>query len=243
MKIFGVLTFCILCFNFLAAGQKTVKKATGKAERSTHTLPDGTVIFLNAQTTVTHPAAFEGNNAILTVNGEVFMNWKSEPNKRFTVTVPTDPPTLVSCLGACSINVTAYVEDSITKVAVLDGSVAVLTGTTMKKAKRGQVAIVQNKMITIISDTDYVQKDTNWINRGPYFQDWPLRLIFSRLNRCRLDNFSLPRNADFETKITLLCPYDTPIDTILRSINMLDNSFTYQIKDNRVKILPKKRTN
>jgi transmembrane sensor len=217
-----------------ATAQRKIKVNTAKAERTTHRLPDSTLIFLNAKTSISYPADFTDKPG-LTLDGEIFVTWNNNQNKRFTVTIPTSPATLVSCLGSCSIDIMAYLDDSITKVSVNNGSVTIFTGTHMKVATAGKVATVQGNLITMISDTDYVQSDTSWINWGLHFQDWPLRLILTHLNRCIPYEFSIP-DADMNEKIIATHLYGYPIDAFLRSINSIANVFSYHIQEKRIKI-------
>lgn len=231
-KIIFLTLFASFCFPALAQRKKV---NTGKAERKTQELPDGNLMVLNAQTSVGY---LPGNNPDIRLNGEIFVNCKNEPHRRLTVTVPTDPATVVSCLGPCAINIMAYIEDSITKVSIVTGNVTIFTGAGMKVGRDGNVALVHGQEIIMGNDPDYVQADTSWMHKGLRFQDWPLRLILARLNRCTPYEFSLPR-VGMNERITTRFDYDFRIDSFLISIKNIASAFAYEINDKRIKIIPK----
>lgn len=96
-----------------------VEKSTGKGQKLTITLKDGTQIKLNAESTITYPENFSDSVRWVALNGEAFFEVTKNPNHPFIVKCG-DFYTQV--LGT-SFNINAYPEINNIEVSLLEGKV------------------------------------------------------------------------------------------------------------------------
>lgn len=95
------------------------KSPVGSTSRLT--LSDGTIVELNAGSTITYPQVFEGNDRTVSLVGEAFFDVSDDADRPFVVhTEKMD----VKVLGT-SFDVKAYADDDKTIVTLLEGEVRV----------------------------------------------------------------------------------------------------------------------
>lgn len=113
------------------------------------TLSDGSRVWLNAESSVTYPVAFVGNERKVTIAGEAYFEITHNANKPFFV---TKGKTSVQVLGT-HFNVNAYDDEENIKVTLLEGSVKVANGNANDLLKPGQQALISST-IKIVSDVN-----------------------------------------------------------------------------------------
>ena len=113
------------------------------------TLSDGSRVWLNAESSVTYPVAFVGNERNVTIAGEAYFEITHNANKPFFV---TKGKTSVQVLGT-HFNVNAYDDEENIKVTLLEGSVKVANGNANDLLKPGQQALISST-IKIVSDVN-----------------------------------------------------------------------------------------
>ena len=84
-------------------------------------LSDGTVAWLNAASSISFPAVFDGNERKIAVTGEVYLEVARNKSKPFIVTVNDMK---VEVLGT-SFNINAYDDEEAIKTSLVEGSVRV----------------------------------------------------------------------------------------------------------------------
>lgn len=102
-------------------------------------LTDGTQVWLNAESSITYPTAFVGNERKVTMTGEAYFEVKHNEKMPFTVSANGVD---VHDLGT-SFNVNAYNDEDAIRVTLLEGSVKVSSLTThdSRLIKPGEQAI------------------------------------------------------------------------------------------------------
>lgn len=85
------------------------------------TLPDGTIVWLNASTSLKFPVAFIGNERRVEVKGEAYFEVAKNAAMPFFVRAGNQE---IKVLGT-HFNVTAYADDKVIKTTLLEGSVEV----------------------------------------------------------------------------------------------------------------------
>lgn len=85
------------------------------------TLPDGTKVHLNSESSLTYPESFEGNSRLVRLDGEAYFDVVKNPEKRFIVT--TSHNAKVEVLGT-TFNMEAFKWDSIISTTLITGKVA-----------------------------------------------------------------------------------------------------------------------
>lgn len=95
--------------------------ATGKGERATVTLPDGSQVVLNVGSRVQIPSDFASGNRIVTLSGQAFFSVAAHSDAPFTV---ISGPSVTRVLGT-QFSVRYYETDTAATVVVKDGKVSV----------------------------------------------------------------------------------------------------------------------
>ncbi|MEP7259442.1 MAG: FecR family protein, partial [Flavitalea sp.] len=133
------------------------------------TLPDGSNIWLNAESSITYPTAFAGNDRKVKITGEVYFEVAKDKTKPFIVTAGEQQ---VEVLGT-HFNINAYTDEGQIKTSLLEGSVKI----NKEILEPGQ-AYMNGK----ISATD-VDRDVAWKNGVFNFNDQTLMQVMRQLAR------------------------------------------------------------
>lgn len=92
---------------------------TDRGERATITLPDGTKVYLNTQTSLTYPASFALNNRMVTLSGEAYFEVTHDKKNPFVVHTPELD---IKVLGT-SFNLYACSDDCWFEATLVDGKI------------------------------------------------------------------------------------------------------------------------
>jgi transmembrane sensor len=118
------------------------------------TLADGSKVWLNAESSLTFPVAFPGEERKVEITGEAYFEVAHDANKKFIVTKGT---TTVQVLGT-HFNVNAYDDENSIKVTLLEGSVKVENVNNKVIIKPGEQAQVgKDNGIKVVNDLDIQQ--------------------------------------------------------------------------------------
>jgi len=103
-------------------------------------LPDGSIVWLNAASSLRFPIAFAGGERNVSLTGEAFFEVAHMTNKPFKVAV--EDGSTVEVLGT-RFNITAYTDDALVKTTLLQGSVKLTTKAAAQQLlKPGQAVLV-----------------------------------------------------------------------------------------------------
>lgn len=95
--------------------------STPKGGQYQLTLADGTIVWLNAASSITYPVIFKGPTREVSITGEAFFDVRPNKQKPFVVITSTDR---VTVLGT-SFNVNAYSDEVSVRISLLEGSINV----------------------------------------------------------------------------------------------------------------------
>ncbi len=138
-----------------------VERENRAGQRSIHMLPDGTQVWLNAESSLVYPEKFTGTLRMVQLKGEAFFKVAKDQQKPFIVEAAG---TKTLALGT-AFNIHAYPENDI-KIALLEGKVQV--------QNVGQWAAVPGLPVrfqtAILSPGEelVVYKDNSDFDRGPF---------------------------------------------------------------------------
>lgn len=107
-------------------------------------LPDGSIVWLNAASSLRFPIAFAGGERNVSLTGEAFFQVAHMADKPFKVAIETPQGNegTVEVLGT-QFNIHAYTDDALAKTTLVEGSVKLTTKTAMQQVlKPGQEALV-----------------------------------------------------------------------------------------------------
>lgn len=144
-------------------------------------LPDGTEVWLNAESSITFPTVFMGAGRDVTITGEAYFEVAHNTRQPFQVKVNN---LTVEVLGT-HFNINSYADELSVKTTLLEGSVKLSKsdGETviLKPGQQAQAYQTPDKSISIGSpDTDQVMA---WKNGRFYFNDADLKTIMREVMR------------------------------------------------------------
>lgn len=140
------------------------------------TLPDGTRVWLNAESELTFPLRFKGGERSVTLRGEGFFEVAPDPEHIFRV--KTEEQEIV-VLGT-SFNIDAY-HTSRTATTLLSGKVKLHAAGKETVMLPGQLAIAGRQSVRIMAAD--VEKATAWKNGYFYFSKETLPAIMEQIGR------------------------------------------------------------
>lgn len=149
------------------------------------TLPDGTTVWLNAQSSVKFPTYFTGDDRTVEVSGEVYMDVAQDAKHPFKVNILRADKSIgtVEVLGT-HFNINAYPDESACKVTLVQGAVMVSAGAAAGKTllkPDQQAAISENQHISVqYANTESV---TAWKNGYFDFENNDLTMLARQLTR------------------------------------------------------------
>nr|WKN39030.1 FecR domain-containing protein [Tunicatimonas sp. TK19036] len=98
-----------------------VSQVNPAGQRSTHRLPDGTKVWLNAESSLEYPEKFSDTLRLVKLKGEAFFEVAKDRSKPFIVEADG---TKTEALGT-AFNINAYPENSSVTIALLEGKVRI----------------------------------------------------------------------------------------------------------------------
>lgn len=150
------------------------------------TLADGTMVWLNAASSIKYPTSFRGNERRIEITGEAYFEVAHDASKPFYVKVNSDhaySSTEIKVLGT-KFNVNAYSDEEMLKASLLQGSIQISSHGKENMLKPGQQADIKNNEegISIKDDVDMSQV-VAWKNGYFQFDDFTIQQIMRQLAR------------------------------------------------------------
>lgn len=147
------------------------------------TLPDGTLVWLNAGSTLTYPSRFAADERIVHLDGEAYFSVKAQPSVNgltpFKV-VSTDQT--IHVLGT-EFNVSAYADEPETRTTLVEGRVSIQSAGQLEDLVLlpGEQSLVQNNSLSKfgVDVRDY----TDWKNGQFVFRNESAPQVLRRIAR------------------------------------------------------------
>jgi len=142
-------------------------------------LPDGTKVWLNAESSLRYPTSFTGEERIVDLDGEAY--FEVAKNKKMPFSVKTKQAT-VRVLGT-HFNIMAYANEEISLVSLLEGAVGIQTQTSKATLVPGQQArILPSDRMAVINAID-IEQVVAWKNGYFMFANESLESIMRKMSR------------------------------------------------------------
>lgn len=167
--------------NSRIAASELITAATPKGGTYQVILSDGTHVWLNADSKLSFPSQFTGDNRKVTLLGEAYFEVAKNKAKPFVVSYGSAE---VEVLGT-HFNITAYRDETASKVTLLEGAVKVSRGVEKVVLKPGQQAEIseqRNAAIAVNSNID-TEQVVAWKNGYFMFANEPVESIMRKVSR------------------------------------------------------------
>lgn len=142
-------------------------------------LPDGSIVWLNAASSLKYPTAFTANERIVELKGEAYFEIAKNRNKPFIVKLTDESE--VKVLGT-HFNVMSYEDEKAKEITLLEGSVEIKHLTNTQILTPGQQGQVTLGKINLNSEVD-TMKVTGWKNGQFVFHDADIQTIMKQVDR------------------------------------------------------------
>lgn len=197
-------------------------------KRASLTLSDGTLLWVNAGTTVIYPATFPDHKREIYVDGEIYAEVRRDEKRPFLV--KTDQLG-IEVLGT-SFNLSAYKEDALKRVVLVNGTVDVTLNRTSTR-------LAPNQSFTYNGEESRVEKVdaevyTSWRDGIYIFKDAPIEDILQQLARYYNVTMIFPQQPS-----RILCSGKLELkEDLTHLLNNLSQiaSFNFGIKENEYRI-------
>lgn len=177
-----------------ALAEQNVVIRSGDYGKSLVTLPDGTIVHLNAKSSLTYSQDFGRNDRKVALSGEGFFEVKKDTEKKFTVgTGYMD----IAVLGT-KFNVYAYETKDIVEMSLVEGSVDVTTSRPPYQSirvKPNEKVVYNKRTGNLLHERTSNKMETAWMNKELVFRSERLEDVF----RCLSRKFAVTFSVDDET--------------------------------------------
>jgi transmembrane sensor len=126
-------------------------------------LPDGTMIWLNAQSSIEYPANFSQDSIKIKLTGEAYFELAKDAKHNFIISVPSSVVSKLSSKNGFQIistnahmNIMSYADEPIASATMVEGAALVRLDSDNSKLKLspGQQAQLNDQKITLIQSAD-----------------------------------------------------------------------------------------
>ncbi len=195
----------------------------------TDTLPDGSVITLNKNSSLVYPESFKGRQRSVLLQGEAFFNVKPDTKKPFEVKV-NDVRVLV--LGT-SFNIKSV--NGRTEVIVETGLVRVIRGAQSVDLRPNEKVVISKQDSAMIPAREEEQLYNHYRSREFVCDNTPLWKLVAVLNEAYDVNITIERSELKNLPLDVTFSNES-IDVILNIIRETFNSYNIQVvrQDNHI---------
>lgn len=144
-------------------------------------LADGTVIWLNSESSVTFPTSFPGNERLVMIKGEAYFEVARDVNKPFIVQIGDRQK--ISVLGT-EFNINAYENEEIIRTTLITGSIQVEAGSSGAVViKPGQQTVLTGQGAISTRNNANLEAVVAWKNGFFHFQNADIKDVMRQLSR------------------------------------------------------------
>jgi transmembrane sensor len=146
-------------------------------------LSDGTIAWLNSQSSIEYPVVFTSKERRVSITGEVYFEVAKNPNKPFKVDIfaGNAKKAEVTVLGT-HFNINAYDDEPLIRTTLLEGSVSIRHGDDTRVLRPGQQAQLNESGAVQVVNAD-IDKVTAWHENNFYFKGDNIEAIMRQVAR------------------------------------------------------------
>lgn len=210
-------------FQFLQNDEPTMTKfASGLTAAEPDVLPDGTVVALNANTTVNFPTEFDKDIREVSIFGEAFFEVKPDPEKPFIIHASG---LNIKVLGT-SFNVEAYPGSDFVKVTVNTGKVLVYPEgkeeSNGKQLTAGEIATYSQKSGVIFKGVNDDLNVLSWKTGVLTFRETRLAEVFKAFEQQYQKQFIIEDSTILNQRLTARFDNQS-LDDALETLSLIFN--------------------
>lgn len=180
-------------------------------------LPDGTIVWLNAGSTLRYSTRFNEEERKVELDGEGYFDVKKDNGRLFVVKTK-----------ACDIivkgtrfDVSSYSDDEVTSVALIEGNVQVNTLVGEKSIQPGEKVVV-DKQTGKITQVHYEKMVTTWIDNNLDFESITLKDLAKILSRQFNVNIKIESERLSQMKFSVMLKEKETIGDVMQSLQSIE---------------------
>lgn len=209
---------------------------TAKGSKGKFTLPDGSIVWLNAESQLNYPEKFSSGKREVTLKGGAYFEVEKNKEKPFIVHIGKID---IEVVGT-SFSISDYDTHELFKAALLEGSIR-LSSPNLKEQltlKPGQLFEYNKKENKLAVRSVNAQLYTNWIKEKLMFDNNKLSDVITSLEGWYNVQINCPKDFAANTRMSFTVRGEN-IEEILQAMGLII-PIQYDITDNKVTIRPKK---
>lgn len=197
------------------------------------TLPDGTLVWLDAESSITYPVAFAGKERNVKVTGQAYFEVAKNAECPFFVNV--NDRIKVQVIGT-HFNVSAVEEDAVIKTTLLEGSIELINGNNVTLVKPGQQAQTNagSHDIKILNDVN-TDEVVAWKDGLFSFINSDIQTIMKQC--ARWYNVDVSYQGDIPYRFVATISRDVPISKLLKILELTDRVH-FKIDGRKITVMP-----
>jgi ferric-dicitrate binding protein FerR (iron transport regulator) len=211
----------------LPEGQNSIHVPVGK--KYDVVLPDGSLVSLNATTSISFPSVFAGKKREIEVNGEAYLKIAPQSRQPFLVHMPH---TTVEVLGT-SFSINSYSDEKI-KVSLIEGKVKVKAGKKEVLVKPGQQVVYNQQTASLHTQPFNSTVELSWQKGLHSFSDTPLKDVCESIYRWYGKKAVVDNPAAGKRKFNALIESSTSLDFLLEGIKATTGTDYYFDADSTI---------
>jgi ferric-dicitrate binding protein FerR (iron transport regulator) len=198
-----------------------------KGSRPVHLeLSDGSIVWLNAASSITYPTFFTGSKREVSITGEAYFEIVKQAASPFIV---SHDDVLVQVLGT-RFNVNTYSDAAGVRVTLLDGAIDVSRGLRRKRLRPGQQVRLSGNSMQVIPSVD-LEEVMAWKNNQFYFTGTDIKTIMDQLERYY--NVTVQYRDSIPYKFVAKISRDISVSQFLEKLE-LTNLVHFKIDGNKI---------
>ncbi len=175
-------------------------------------LPDGSLVWLNAASSLRFPTAFIGKDRRVEITGEAYFEVAKNKSMPFIVSIESSE---IQVLGT-HFNVMAYKEESNIKTTLLEGSIKFVHGNNSSLIRPGQQTQLTNSgQIKVLDDID-IDAVIAWKNGNFDFDGVDIETVMRQLSRWY--NVDVEYNKKTDVLFYAEIPRNTKLSEVLHAL-------------------------
>lgn len=201
-------------------------------------LEDGTVCYVNAQSTLKYPAVFAGKERKVYLSGEAYFEVAKKSGQPFLV--QTDKGTIVQVTGT-TFNINTYPNEPAELTSLVEGSVSVMVGKETKQLKPGQEAAVNTPLHKFEVKEANLRAAISWTKGNFYYIRATGKEVMKQIERWYGIKAIFEDNIGDDWQLQGGFSRSIPLDEVMTILKKYDPELEYSLNDKRELTLYKAR--
>jgi transmembrane sensor len=229
IKLGGKLSYDLITKNAKEVVYNTI--STPKGGQYQLELPDGSLVWLNATSSIHFPTAFVGKERKIEITGEAYFEIAKNREMPFIVAVNGAE---VQVLGT-HFNVNAYNDEENVNTTLLEGSVKFVNGDNTSLLKPGQQSqLAKNGAVRIVNDVN-VEEVVAWKNGLFDFENANIETVMRQLSRWY--DVEIEYNGKTDDLFIAEMPRNIKLSDALKALE-LTGKVKFEINGKRIIVMP-----